>query len=218
MDVGSVGGTGEVNADVSGVEGEPDEEYIQFAQKDDWTQASLDTMQKLTAEATAEQMQDGNGVILSKSDILNGTVGIENDSNYQILNKFLKVYPELDGVDITGAIMNEIEDKLSKDDGQFDAFLQQNLSDITGTDQVDSTLQNEMFSDFTAMGGEKEPEPEVAVPAFGGSEDGIGDFGDFLSNDFSEMNSIGATDEDDVEKVAKDTVTPVSDLDFPNLS
>lgn len=230
MDMGGAGGAGagNVNSDGGGMSGEAEGEFIQFRKKDDWTQAALDTMQKLTADATSEQMQNGTGVVLSSSDVLKGTVGIENDSNFQIIDKFLKIYPELDEVDIPEEMMNEIEDKLSKNDGQFDAFLQQNLNKITGSDAVDSTLDNEMFDDFKPMGGEQQQVAGQGAPA--PTEQPIGDEGG-IGGDLDSFFDLGAPTEPDMEDGGFDfgaedelhdeaakSVGKVKEDEFPNLS
>ena len=219
MDVGgAAGGSDGVNSDGMGMGGEPEEDYVQFRKKDDWTQSSLDTMQKLTADATAQQMQNGNGVVLSSGDVLKGTVGIENDSNYQIVDKFLKIYSELDEVDIPESMMAEIEDKLSKADGQFDAFLQQNLSKITGSDSVDTSLNNEMFADFKPMGGDakqqQQPAEQSQQPA--DSDGGFGDLDSFF--DLDAPTEADNEDEDELHDAAEQTVDGVSQDEFPNLS
>ena len=229
---GGSGGSGGVNSDGGGIGGEAEGEFMQIRKKDDWTQAALDTMQKLTADAAAEQMQNGTGVVLSSNDVLKGSVGIENDSNYQIIDKFLKIYPELDEVDIPEDMMNEIEDKLSKNDGQFDAFLQQNLGKITGSDEVDSTLNNEMFDDFKPMGGDKQQvaaTDPMETPADTQSSDGSGIGGDldaFFDLDApSEPDTDGdgfalddSSEEDALHDVAAKTVGKVKEDEFPNLS
>lgn len=230
MDMGGgSGGSGGVNSDDgSGIGGESEGEFIQIRKKDDWTQAALDTMQKLTADAAAEQMQNGTGVVLSSNDVLKGSVGIENDSNYQIIDKFLKIYPELDEVDIPEDMMNEIEDKLSKNDGQFDAFLQQNLGKITGSDEVDSTLNNEMFDDFKPMGGDKQQAAPVDPMATPNDEQstGGGDLDAFFDIDApTEPDTDGdgfalddSSDDDVLHDTAAKTVGKVKEDEFPNLS
>ena len=218
---GMVGGGDAVNADPSGSQpGETeDTEYAQFRDKDDWTQSALDAMQKLTADATAKQMQKGSGVILSADEVLKGNVGIQNDSNYQIVDKFLKIYPELDGVDIPETMLNELEDQLSKNDGQFDSFLQQNLPKITGTDQVDDVLDNDMFSDFTPMGGEAEKKPgeKDEFSEFVGDLGGK-DGGDFEEGFEEETEPEDTSDDETIKNVA---AGKIGDLDmdaFPNLT
>ena len=226
------GGAGDVNSDPSGsAGGEPEEEMVKFKDKTDWTQAALDEMQKLTADSTAKQMQSGNGVVLSSNDILKGTVGIENDSNFQIVSKFLKVYKELDGVDIPVTMMNEIEDKLSKNDGQFDAFLQQNLGEITGQSDVDDTLNNDMFADFKPMGGEEAPAPggdaglepfdEFMNGNFGEDQSEPNEFDDLFGTEDDEDDQFGATkpgEEDIIKGIAEKSTGGKPADTFPNLS
>jgi hypothetical protein len=150
-------------------------------------------------------------------------VGIENDSNYQIVDKFLKIYTELDGVDIPVSMLNEIEDKLSKNDDQFDSFLQQNLSTITGQSQVDDVLNNEMFADFKPMGGENKPQQ----PTTGGLDpfdEFMGDLGGSDSNAAEQPQEEGFSDdrddsgdEDIIKGIAEKSVGKSEDV-FPNLS
>lgn len=212
---GGGSGSGSMGGGVADAGGEPEGEYLKFRDKDDWTQSSLDTMQKLTAEATAEQMQNGNGVVLSSNDVLKGTVGIENDSNYQIVDKFLKIYPELDEIDIPEEMMNEIEDKLDKNDNQFDAFLQQNLSKITGTETVDNTLNNEMFDDFKPMGGEQPKEQKSENLNNEPKSDSFGDLDSFFDLDVS----TDVEDDSDGFDLDEPDPTKVNNEDeFPNLS
>lgn len=230
-DFGGSGSLGDIGggmvSDAGGVNGESkgdqpgeteDDDYMQFRDKDDWTQASLDAMQKLTADATAKQMQKGSGVILSSNEILKGSVGTQNDSNYQIIEKFLKIYPELDGIDITVTMLNEIEDQLSKNDTQFDSFLQQNLPTITGTSQVDDVLDSDMFSEFSPMGGEKKGE---AAPEKDEFSEFVGDLGGAGSEDFTEgFGEEEPDDNSDDETIKKVAAGKIGDLDmdaFPNL-
>ena len=146
----------DVNSE-DGIGMEDDITFVTFRDKSDWLNSSLDTMQKLVSASIAEKMQDGSGVIMTSDEILNGTVGIKSDSNYDIIDKFLKVYPELDNIDLREEHLEQIEDKLSLDDGQFDAWLQQKLPTFSGQEEVNETLNNEMFDDFEPMGGEEAP-------------------------------------------------------------
>lgn len=152
-------GAGGVNSDNEGtVEGESemDADWSTFREKTDWLQSSLDTMQKLTSTSIAQKMQQGSGVVLTSDEILNGSVGLRNDIPVDIIDKFLNVYPELDNIEIKESDLNQIEEKLSLDDGQFDAWLQQKLPELTGQDDVSTTLDNEMFDEFEPMGGDVE--------------------------------------------------------------
>lgn len=179
----SAGGAGEgdINSDDEGIQGGDDEdtEYTQFREKDDWLQDSLITMQKLIANSTSDQMQGGSGVILTSDEVLNGTTGISTDSNYEIIDKFLKIYPELDGIDITVDMLDQIEDKLSLNDDQFDTFLQQKLPEISGAEDVNDVLNNDMFNGEIELGGEK-PQGEYEKQDFDtfldGFDDGSGEF------------------------------------------
>jgi hypothetical protein len=154
--------SGGVNSDGE-VSVESDVKYMTFRDKTDWLNSSLDTMQKLTSSAIANKMQDGSGVIMTSDEILNGTVGIKGDTNYDVIDKFLKIYPELDSIDLTDEQLEQIDEKLSLDDGQFDPWLQQQLPEFTGASEVDETLNNEMFDNFDEMGGEQ-PEEQQIVP------------------------------------------------------
>lgn len=167
---------GDVNADNEGaMRGEPDDgEWSAFRDKSDWLQSSLDGMQKLTSNSIAQKMQQGSGVILTSDEIMNGSVGLKNDMPVDIMDKFLNVYPELDNIEMKESDLDQIEEKLSLDDGQFDAWLQQKLPEIMGQDEVSSTLDNEMFEEFGEMGGdaemdtiaEEEPSPEASFEEF----------------------------------------------------
>jgi len=218
---GEAGGldAGGINADEGGLaEGDEEEEFLNFSDKTDWLNSSLDTMQKLTSNSVAQQMQKGSGVILTSDEILSGTQGIKNDMPGDIVNKFLKVYPELD-TELTVTQLDEIEEKLSLDDGQFDSWLQQKLPEFTGTQEVDDTLNNEMFMPFEPMGGEAEMGGEVEM---GGEpfDDGMGDefgavpeeseFNDLL-DDFSEESSTP-----EYMQAEKDVVGPELN-EFPNV-
>ena len=97
----------------------------------------------------------GEGVILTSDEVLNGTVGIKSDTNADVINKFLKVYPSLDGIQLTHSQLEQVEQKLSLDDGQFDSWLQSKLPDFLGRDEVNETLNNDMFDTFEPMGGEE---------------------------------------------------------------
>ena len=222
MGGGAPGGGGTSGGSAQSGEVE-DTEYMKFRDKTDWTQASLDTMQKLTSDATASQMQNGSGIVLSANEVLNGTTGIVNDSNYQIIDKFLKVYTELDEVDIPEDMMNQLEDKLDANDGQFDSFLQQNLPKITGSDQVDDVLDNEMFNDFKPMGGEK-PAADTGkgLDSFDSFMDDLGGApGNTEVDDNSMSEGFGEQSpehEEEIRKLAEnDSDLPKID-EFPNLS
>lgn len=179
---GDFGGTediGDVNASDDGqVEGEPegDVEWSTFRDKTDWLQSSLDTMQELTSTSIAQKMQQGNGVVLTSDEIMNGSVGLKNDMPVDIVDKFLNVYPELDNIEITETNLDLIEEKLSLDDGQFDAWLQQKLPEFTGQEEVSDVLDNEMFQEFEPMGGEEVDEDIDAAPS-----ESFGEFMDDLS-------------------------------------
>jgi hypothetical protein len=131
-------------------------------------------MQKLTSNSIAQKMQQGSGVVLTSDEIMNGSVGLKNDMPVDIMDKFLNVYPELDNIEMKESDLDQIEEKLSLNDGQFDAWLQQKLPEITGQNEVSSTLDNEMFEEFDEMGGEaemdtlaeEEPSPEASFEEF----------------------------------------------------
>lgn len=187
---GDVAGGGDVNADDQGKIGtEEDTSFLKFRDKTDWLNSSLDTMQKLVATNVADQMQKGEGVILTQDEILNGSVGIKNDSNAEIIEKFLKVYPSLDEIELKEEDLDRIEEKLSLDDGQFDSWLQNELPGMRGDSDVTDVLNNDMFNNtFEPMGGEKTS----------GSSTGLGDFDDFMNatEDF-------ATPEEDVQSTSE---------------
>lgn len=196
---GNAGDAGDVNADSNGGIGvENDDVFLTFRDKTDWLNSSLDTMQKLVASNVADQMQKGEGVILTQDEILNGSIGIKNDSNADIIEKFLKVYPSLDEIEFKEADLNRIEEKLSLDDGQFDSWLQNELPGMRGDSDVTDALNNDMFNDkFTPMGGED------------ASDNGdLGDFDDFMSatDDFVTPED-GADDltSDDIKANANET-------------
>ena len=186
-DMGGAPASGDVNADAgASMGGEEEEEFVQFRDKNDWLQSSLDTMQKLVSQSVGQQMQKGNGVILTSDEILNGTQGIRNDLPRDIVDKFLKIYPELD-TELTMESLDEIEEKLSLNDGQFDAWLQENLPELTGQSDVDETLNNDMFMSFEPMGGENVGgEPQEQLPA---SPDDSMEFGDLLDEYSEEGNT-----------------------------
>jgi len=171
-DFGDEGG-GDINAADDGMmggEGEPDAEWSTFRDKSDWLQSSLDTMQELTSSSVAQKMQQGTGVVLTSDEILNGSVGLRNDMPVDVIDKFLNVYPELDNIELKESDLEQIEEKLSLDDGQFDAWLQQSLPSFTGQDEVSSTLDNDMFEDFDAMGGEPVGDDMMSADPMGGDE------------------------------------------------
>ncbi len=174
-------GGGDVNAEKgdSGVSVEENVNFMTFREKSDWLNSALDSMQKLVAKSVADKMQDGEGVILTSDEILNGSVGIKNDSNPEIIEKFLKVYPSLDEIEFKEEDLNRIEEKLSLDDGQFDAWLQAELPEMRGDKDVSDTLDNDMFDDFEEMGGEQPDE-------FGG----LGEFDDFVDETTSDEGDI----------------------------
>ena len=156
-------GSGDVNKSDNGEQSGQTEaapEYSNFRDKTDWSNDALNAMQKLVSTDVAKKMQSGSGVVLTQDEILNGMPGIKGDANGEIVDKFLKIYKELDGVEITEDLLNEVEDKLSLNDGQFDSWLQAKLPELTGVADVDETLNNEMFDNFKPMGGENQP----AVP------------------------------------------------------
>ena len=170
-DFGGAEEGGDVNAE-GGPSGE-ETEFLTFRDKTDWLQSSMDTMQNLISQAMGQKMQEGKGVILTSDEIMNGTAGMRNvDKPVDIVDKFLKIYPELDEIDLTEEHLEQIEQKLDLNDNQFDAWLAQKLPELRGEDEVNETLDNEMFDDFKPMGGEEEPTTE---------EPGMeGDFEDFM--------------------------------------
>jgi len=205
---GGMGGDmagGDVNVDgAGGMTGEDADEFINFRDKTDWLQSSLDTMQLLISQSVGQQMQkkEGSGVILTSDEILNGTQGIRNDLPNDIIDKFLKIYPELD-TELTEESLDEIEEKLSLDDGQFDPWLQENLPELTGQSDVDEVLDNDMFMPFEPMGGEE-------APVEGAGPDTSMEFGDFL-DEFS-----GESTTPEYQQAEQDVVGPELN-EFPNI-
>jgi hypothetical protein len=112
-------------------------------------------------------------------------------------------------------MMNEIEDKLDKNDNQFDAFLQQNLSKITGTETVDNTLNNEMFDDFKPMGGEQPKEQKSENLNNEPKSDSFGDLDSFFDLDVS---TDVEDDSDGFDLDEPDPTTVNNEDEFPNLS
>lgn len=225
--VGGIGGMGGGAAE-GGEEGvndtgdefttEEDVNYMTFRDKSDWLNSSLDSMQKLVSSSVATKMQDGEGVLLTSDEILNGTIGIKNEANAEIIDKFLKVYPSLDSVEFTEEDLDRIEEKLSIDDGQFDSWLQAELPGMRGDSDVSDALDNEMFDDFEEMGGEKEKD-----------FDGLGEFDEFIDDTTSDEGDIddmfteisNATEDEDAEddmirKEVEDEVDDKELNEFPN--
>ena len=169
--------SGDVNAE-GGPSGE-ETEFFTFKDKSDWLQSSLDTMQNLIAQSMGQKMKEGKGVILTSDEIINGTAGMRNvDKPLEIVEKFLKIYPELDEIDLKAEDLEQIDEKLSLNDNQFDGWLAQKLPEFRGEDEVNKTVDTLDNSMFTPMGGEQTQEPE--------SEQGMGgdfqDFQDFLDS------------------------------------
>jgi len=166
--------SGDINAE-GGPSGE-ETEFFTFRDKSDWLQSSLDTMQNLIAQSMGQKMKEGKGVILTSDEIINGTAGMRNvDKPIDIIDKFLKIYPELDEIDLKSEDLEQIDEKLSLNDNQFDGWLAQKLPEFRGEDEVNKTVDTLDNSMFTPMGGEQTQEPE--------SEQGMGgDFQDFLDS------------------------------------
>jgi hypothetical protein len=224
VDMGDFGGMGGDEGGESGVNDTGDEfsmeedvNYMTFRDKSDWLNSSLDTMQKLVASSVATKMQDGEGVLLTSDEILNGTIGIKNEANTEIIDKFLKVYPSLDSIEFKEDL-DRIEEKLSLDDGQFDSWLQAELPGMRGDSDVDDALNNEMFDDFEEMGGEKEQD-------FGG----LGEFDDFIDDTTSDEGDIddmfaeisdATEEEEEVDPLRREVESEVEGQElneFPNV-
>jgi hypothetical protein len=152
-------------------------------------------------------MTTGSGVVLTQDEIVNGTTGIKGDTNHDIVDKFLKVYKELDGIEIPLDMMDQIEDKLELDDQQFDSWLQAKLPEITGATEVDETLNNEMFDNFKPMGGEQKP----AAPDNKGET-----LADFLSSMKETGNTESGEDQEFREEIEKESPDEIKN-EFPNL-
>jgi hypothetical protein len=173
-----------------GQEETPDE-YESFAEKTDWDNASVSTMGKLVAKAQAKTMADGgSGVVLTADEILNGTRASKLQPAHDIIKDFLKVYPELDD-DFTQEQLGLIDDKLALDDGQFDSWLAENLSEFKGSEDVDMALNNDMFNDEMAANEQLPP------PAEGTEGNLVGDFGDFMDSSNALRNSPEYSDAQD---------------------
>ena len=201
---GTGGGSDEMNV---GGQGEEAESYTQFREKSDWTNESLRNMQKLVSNAASKEMKKGEGVILTSDEILNGTNGMVGDSNYDIVDKFLKAYTEIDGIDITTGLMDQIEDKLEIGDEEFDSWLQSKIGEITGSSDVDETLNNDMFNEeFTPMGGES---PEAPKESDMFNDDSFNSFIDKLDEDDEDE----ATDKKEAELEVGGTEVN----EFPNI-
>lgn len=197
---------------------EEDVNYMTFKEKSDWLNSALDTMQKLVSKSVADKMQDGEGVILTSDEILNGTIGIKNESNNEIIDKFLKVYPSLDSIEFKEEDLDRIEEKLSLDDGQFDTWLQSELPEMRGDSDAYDALNNDMFDDFEEMGGESQEE-------FGG----LGEFDEFIDDTtsdgdkvdgiFSEISDVTTEDDEDYasRKEAESEVEGDELNEFPNV-
>jgi len=164
---GGGGPEGAVGTEMGGVSGPEDTQtFSDFSPK--LQIASLATMRKLIADAEADSMKgEAVGVKLTSNQILNGTVGLNNQPNYQTIADFLKIYPELDGIEISETWLERIDDKLAEDDGEWNAWLQEELPEITNQQEVDDVLNNDMFSPKLPM-EEEAPMPEMAP--MGGEE------------------------------------------------
>lgn len=187
-------------------------EYSKFRDKTDWENPSLIGMQKLVATDASKKMQSGSGVVLTSDEVINGTAGIKGDNNYDIVNKFLKIYPELDNMDIPVDMVEQIEDKLALNDDQFDSWLQAKLPEITGSQEVDETLDNEMFEDFKPMGGEKVTPPLPISPSGVPTDAGLPEFLKSLKSD--EENTENTT----LRNVAEREIGGNKLNEFPNAT
>jgi len=209
-------GSGGVNAspdDIMGGEVD-DTEWETFRDKTDWLQSSLDSMQQLTSSSVAQKMQQGTGVVLTSDEIMNGSVGLKNDMPVDVIDKFLNVYPELDNIELKENDLEQIEEKLSLGDGQFDAWLQQKLPEITGQDEVSDTLDNDMFEEFDSMGGEKSIGDDMELGGdMGGAEDATPEasFEQFLDD----VNPAEETSPEEMEAEAEVNLDELPEL--PNI-
>lgn len=218
---GGIGGGeaegGDVNDTGSDFAVEEDVNYLTFREKSDWLNSALDTMLKLVSQSVGDKMQDGEGVILTSDEILNGTVGIKNDSNAEVIDKFLKVYPSLDAIELKETDLNRIEEKLTLDDGQFDAWLQAELPEMRGDSDVSDALDNEMFAEFEPMGGEEKED-----------FDGLGEFDEFIDAttsdegdvegfDAAESEAEAEAEADELRAEAEDEIEDKELNEFPNV-
>ncbi len=214
--LGDLGGGGEssgkdVNKDASGTsvgQSEDAPDYMSFREKSNWSNDALNSMQNLVAADVSKKMTSGSGVVLTQDEIVNGTAGIKGDTNHDIIDKFLKVYKELDGIEMQESMLDQIEDKLELDDQQFDSWLQAKLPEITGATEVDETLNNDMFDEFKPMGG------ETQKPV----EEGKGEtLADFLSS-IKETGSTETQEDQGFRDEVEGETTEEIKNEFPNLS
>jgi len=208
---GDFGGDGAEGGDINADDqegGAEDVDFMTFKDKTDWLQSALDTMQNLVATSMGQKMGEGKGVILTSDEILNGTSGLRNvDKPVDIVDKFLQIYVELDNIDLKEEQLAQIEEKLSLNDNQFDGWLAQKMPEFTNEEEVNDTLNNEMFSDFDPMGGEDMGE---------GEEENLGDmdFQDFLEETEPEEESSSKRTEAELD-IGSDL--PAETSEFPNV-
>lgn len=226
FDFGGGEEAGDVNADANApVSGEPEENYMKINDKTDWSQSSLDGMQKLVADHMANTMQTGKGVILTSDEILTGTSGLKTDNPADTVKKFLEIYSFLDGIELTESQLNEIEEKLAGNVSQFDAWLQSKQSEFLGQAEVDDVLNNEMFNEFMPMGGEEPTGEELQNQEndFGGFLDSLNGVeepteGEALPTESGELPTEESEDaEDSMRKAAELEVEEPKQNEFPNV-
>jgi hypothetical protein len=149
-------GAGDVNAEEGGME--EDVEYMAFDKKADWLNGALNAMTSLVASDVQKKMSEGSGVAMTSDEILNGKPGIKGLTNHQIIENFLKVYPELDK-ELTLEQLDRIDEQLDKNEGEesFRQFLQKDIipdMEQESQDDVGDVLDNSMFDEDAPMGGE----------------------------------------------------------------
>lgn len=214
----SGGGAGEPDI-AAGTSQDEEEPVSLFREKEDgFDNAALVGMEKLLASEASKATKRGSGIELTPHESYAGTRGIKGKfTNRELIDEFLKVYPELDEIEIPTALLNDIEDKLAQQDGEsFDEYLKGILPEIRGEEQeVDfNALNNDMFEEFEPMGGEEESGPAEQMSFdefdFGGDEDGLpedeapvgdeeeSDLVDIFDTDLDMFNDI-EPDEDETE-------------------
>jgi len=200
-------GAGDVNAEDGGME--EDVEYMQFDKKTDWLNGSLNTMVELVASDVQKKMSEGSGVAMTSDEILNGKAGIKGLSNHQIIQNFMKVYPELDK-ELTVDQLDRIDEKLDKNEGEaaFRQFLEKDiLPEVNQEDESDigDALDNSMFDESEEdMGGEGAEGAEL---------------GDSELDEFGELGAEEIPDDETPEFAeAEGEVDVGAELDeFPNV-
>lgn len=191
-----------------------------FKEKEDgFDNAAYRGMEKAIAAEMAKASKKGSGLELTSEEAYAGTRGIKGKyTNREVVEEFLKIYPELDEIEIPTKILDDIEDKLAQQDiSDFDEYLKGILPEIHGEDvEVNfNALNNDMFDDFEPMGGEEEPEgdsmsfgdifdepgtDEISEPSEGDEGDAVeDDLVDIFDSDLDMFNEIEPDEEEKEE-------------------